>query len=67
MDNGNPSGGVLRELRLQRGLSQEKLARRAHCSTSTVKLIEHGYRASNEMFERIARALDCDPSALGDP
>lgn len=54
----------LRKARLDAGLSQEALARRAQCSTTSVKLAEHGYRVSDEMAARIAAALGLDPEAL---
>lgn len=53
-----PTGGDLRARRLAAGLSQEALARRAGCSTSTVRLVEHGYTASKSMLGRLALALD---------
>jgi transcriptional regulator with XRE-family HTH domain len=46
-------------------LSQEKLARLADCSTNLVRLVEHGYRPSDEMLGRIAAALGCNASELG--
>lgn len=55
----------IRERRLAAGLSQEKLARSADCSISTIRLVEQGWTGASEaMLGRIARALKCDPSEL---
>jgi transcriptional regulator with XRE-family HTH domain len=54
----------LRRLRLNAGLSQERLARLADCSTDTFWLIEHGYRPSDEMLERLAAVLKCESTVL---
>ena len=56
--------GELRERRVQAGLSQERLARAADCSTSMVRLVEHGYRPSDEMLRHIAAALGLGPGDL---
>jgi transcriptional regulator with XRE-family HTH domain len=59
--NGNEAVGQAAEVRGRRrtaGLSQERLARLADCSTSTVRLVEGGWRASEEMLKRLADALD---------
>jgi len=50
----------LREARHAAGLSQEALAHKVGCSTSTIRIIEGGYRPSMEMSERIAAALGVD-------
>jgi transcriptional regulator with XRE-family HTH domain len=60
------SSGV-RARRLAAGLSQERLARLAECSTSTVRLVEYGYRPSDEMISRIAAALGCSRNDLEAP
>ena len=39
-------GGLIREARRAAGFSQEQLARRADCSTASVRLIESGYSAT---------------------
>lgn len=57
--NGNqPGGPLLRERRLAAGLSQEKLAQAAECSTAMVKLLERGYAPSESaVLGRIHGAL----------
>lgn len=62
--NGTAECGPLRGLRLAAGKSQERLARDADCSTSMVRLIERGYRPSDDMLARIAGALSCEPDDL---
>jgi transcriptional regulator with XRE-family HTH domain len=62
MANGNDNPAevgtsALRTRRVAAGLSQEKLARLADCSSSMVKLIEHGYQPSDAMLGRLAGAL----------
>jgi transcriptional regulator with XRE-family HTH domain len=57
--NASQEATGLRARRLEAGLSQEKLARLADCSTSTIRLIEGGWRPSEQMAGRIAGALDC--------
>jgi transcriptional regulator with XRE-family HTH domain len=47
----------LRERRLAAGISQERLARLADCSTHTVRMVECGYRPSAAMTARIEAAL----------
>jgi transcriptional regulator with XRE-family HTH domain len=54
----------LRTLRVNAGLSQERLARLAECSTNTVRLIEHGYRPSDDMLKRLAEVLGCESAEL---
>ncbi len=56
----------LRELRLDAGLSQEALARRAHMSYRTVVRLESGQsKNSRELTLRaLADALDVDPAEL---
>jgi transcriptional regulator with XRE-family HTH domain len=58
---------AVRTRRLAAGLSQERLARLADCSTSTVRLVEYGYRPSDEMLSRIAIALGCSREDLEGP
>jgi len=59
--NGNErTGGLtpLRSRRLALGLSQEKLARNADCSTAMVKLLECGFTPTrSEVLGRIKDAL----------
>jgi transcriptional regulator with XRE-family HTH domain len=62
--NGSADESPLRRLRTAAGVSQEKLARQADCSTNLVRLVEHGYRPSDEMLDRIAAALGCNASEL---
>lgn len=54
----------LRTRREAAGLSREKLARLADCSTASLTNYENGYRPSVAMAGRIAGALDCLPSDL---
>ena len=51
------TGEELRARRLAARLTQERLARLARCSTSTVRLVERGWVASPAMARRINRAL----------
>lgn len=46
------------------GLSQERLAMAAGCSTGTIRLIEGGSRCSDAMAKRIAAVLDCEAQDL---
>lgn len=58
-------GKQVRQLRLQRCLTQEQLAERAGISTSFLGHIERGSRKlSLDSFCRIARALDCTANDL---
>ena len=58
-------GKRVRQLRLQRKLTQEQLAERAGISTSFLGHIERGSRKlSLDSFCRIARALDCTANDL---
>ena len=58
-------GKRVRQLRLQRCLTQEQLAERAGISTSFLGHIERGSRKlSLDSFCRIARALDCTANDL---
>jgi predicted transcriptional regulator len=62
-----PAGDEIRSLRARRlaiGLSQEKLARAAHCSTAMVKLLERGFTPTrSEVLPRIVQALnDVEPA-----
>ena len=62
----NDDDGVndLRRRRLRARLSQERLARLADCSTSTVRLAERGWFPSTQIMDRLAAALKCEPEAL---
>lgn len=52
-------GPALREARVRVGLSQEKLARLAGCSTARVTQLERGFRPDvSPALERIWRVLD---------
>jgi len=57
-DSVNPALPNIRTKRIEMGLAQEELARRAGCSTSTVRLIEGGWRASPDMVTKITAALE---------
>jgi DNA-binding XRE family transcriptional regulator len=54
----------LRVLRDRAGLSQEKLAAAARCSSGTIRLVEAGAGCSDEMAARIAGVLKCEPARL---
>jgi transcriptional regulator with XRE-family HTH domain len=59
-------GKTVRELRLQRGLSQGALARSARMNGRQLSQIEHGeWRPNNDALARIASALEIDSAALG--
>jgi transcriptional regulator with XRE-family HTH domain len=47
----------LRARRMALGFSAEKVARLADCSTAYVRTIEHGYRPSQQMANRLDAAL----------
>lgn len=50
--------GELRRNRLAAGLSQEKLARMADCSTAYVRLLEAGYQPrDSSVLPRVRQAL----------
>ena len=60
-------GKRIKELRLERAMSQEKLAEKANISRSLVSLIEAPGLAKSfsvEVLFDIADALDVDPAAL---
>ena len=59
-------GPVVRQLRLQRKLSQEALANNAHVSSGYLSKLERGlYKApSSEVLNRIADALSVTPVEL---
>jgi len=59
-------GPVVRQLRLQRKLSQEALANTAHVSSGYLSKLERGvYKApSGEVLGRIATALSVPPAEL---
>jgi len=42
-DNATPGGGSIRTRRLAAGMTQERLAREADCSTPDVRVVERGY------------------------
>jgi len=58
-----PTKTGLRARREAAGLSREKLARLADCCVTTLVQLE-GARPSEAMAQRIADALDCQPSDL---
>jgi transcriptional regulator with XRE-family HTH domain len=51
-------GGDVRDRRLAAGITQERLAQFANCSTSSVRLIERGWRPSSDLAARVDRALE---------
>jgi transcriptional regulator with XRE-family HTH domain len=58
----------IRELRLQRGLSQSDLARAAGIAAHTVLNYEHGrHEAMPETLDRLAVALGVKPEELVEP
>jgi ribosome-binding protein aMBF1 (putative translation factor) len=62
---GGAFGKVLRNLRRQRGLSQEKLAELASCDKCTISSLERARRtATVTMIFNIARGLGMQPSQL---
>ncbi|MEP3776281.1 MAG: helix-turn-helix transcriptional regulator [Paracoccaceae bacterium] len=55
----------IQELRRERGLSQEELALRADVNRGYMGKLENAkYAASLDMLEKIASALNVDPSVL---
>lgn len=64
--NGKPALGQLRDLRRRAGLSQERLAHRADCSLSMVKLLERGYVPErSDVLDRIAAVLSSTNEGAG--
>ena len=62
-----PTGTRLRERRQERGLRQAELAASVGISPSYLNLIEHGRRRiAGKLLADLARALDIDPSSLGE-
>ncbi|WP_300038567.1 helix-turn-helix transcriptional regulator [uncultured Roseobacter sp.] len=58
----------IQELRRDRGLSQEALAHAAEINRGYFGKLENAkYAVSVDMLEKIAEALDVDPSALLKP
>lgn len=58
---GEAFGQMLRRLRVERGLSQNELARRSGCDSAHVNRLERagaGYRAGREVILSLAEALD---------
>jgi transcriptional regulator with XRE-family HTH domain len=56
---------VLRELRADRALSMEELAKKAHVGYATVFRLEHGrVKAQPRTTRKLAKALKVDPSDL---
>ena len=54
----------LKELRKERGLSQERLALRAGVSSQTLWRMEHGKAMLPVVVEAVARALSADPDEI---
>jgi transcriptional regulator with XRE-family HTH domain len=58
-------GKRIRQLRTQRGLSQEQLATAARLHTTHISLLERGGRSARlETVERLAIALKVQPAQL---
>jgi len=58
-------GSRIRELRVQRGWSQEELAHRARLHRNAVSLLELGNRSSTlETIEKLCKALLLQPADL---
>ncbi len=58
-------GARIKDLRIKQGFSQEELASKCHLHRTYISDIERGERnVSIENVERIANALDIDPSEL---
>ena len=60
------AGMRVRELRLQRGWSQEQLAERCGLSVRTIQRIERGGEPGLASAEALARVLEVEPAALRD-
>ena len=53
-------GGLIRQMRLQRGFSQAELSRRSQIDRATLSRIENGKQNLHfVMFGKIAAALEC--------
>lgn len=71
-------GRAIKAVRLERGLSQTKLAVAVGTSSGQLGIVERGhipaargrpakpYEISRDQLEQIAAALDCTPAAIGD-
>ncbi len=58
-------GKVLRRLRIERGLSQEKVGELANLQRKYISLLERAdYQPKLETIFRLAAALECTPSTL---
>ena len=58
-------GGKIKEVRIEKGLSQEELASICHLHRTYISDIERGERnVSIENVEKIANALEINPSEL---
>jgi predicted transcriptional regulator len=67
-DNGTGCGGSIRELRLNLGLSQEALARRADCSTVYIAHLERGYLPRHsDVLPRVMAVLNEIDPGVGAP
>ncbi len=61
-----PAAVDLRELRQTRGLSQERVAQLAGCSTSMVRQLERGYvPAGSAVLPRVVEALNEEGGSAG--
>ncbi len=65
MDIGLAFGKVLRQKRIESGLTQEQLAHEADIQRNYVSLIERGvHNPTIAILFKLAHALRCPPSAL---
>ena len=63
-DKKYPFGIVVRERRLQQGLTQEALAERAGVSLRWIQFLESGEQPSITSFLRLADGLECEAGLL---
>lgn len=55
-------GELLRQLRVERDLTQERLAEQTDCAVQTIRMLEHGRRRpSQALAERLAQVLVLTP------
>lgn len=58
-------GENVRDVRKEKGISQEELAHRAHLHRTQISLIERGMRTPRlDTIELLARALEIQPAKL---
>lgn len=59
-----PSGRLLKERRLEAGITQEDLAKKSGIGVRTIRNIEGGTKPSNKSIRLLAKALDIRYAAL---